>query len=336
MIVTDYSVGCGKGKRALLINPPVYDTRYWDRWCQPYGLLRVGRLLKNQGYRVQLIDCLRPSHRGQMRKTVRGRVQVGDVAMTVFHYGLPFEDLHAILSGLEPRPDEVYVTSIMTYWWESTRDVIDIVKTSLPKSRVLVGGIYPTLCPEHAEEHTGADLVVVGEVDAASDLWTDLSLYATPPDYSVITSSRGCPYDCAHCAQRKLNGAGVRHRNPEDVVAEVVDKHGRYGITKFAFYEDNILIDCEDHFERVLDLLLSTDLRLHLSAPEGFEVRLLYPRVLRKMRAAGFRSIYLPLETASLDGSMPLDQKGVTLGEFDAAVEYCRAAGYRPGVRCMD
>lgn len=333
MIVHDYSVPSGKGKKALLINPPIYDTRFWDRWSQPYGLLRVARLLKNRGYRTELIDCLSPTRGSRVRRGVRGKVQVGDVVMTTFHFGMPLSELYNNLDSIDCTPDQVYVTSTMTYWWESTRDVIDLVKNLFPKAEVLLGGIYPTLCPEHAEQNTQADLVVVGEVRGASDLWTDLSLYTDPPQYAVVTASRGCPYDCAHCAQRKLNGPGVRHREPDDVVEEIIDKNRRYGITKFAFYEDNILLDCEENFERIVDLLMATKLRLHLSAPEGFEVRLLYPRLLRKMRAAGFKSIYLPLEVASVDGTTHLDQKRVRLEQFEKAVEYCRQAGYRPGIR---
>jgi len=117
------------------------------------------------------------------------------------------------------------------------------------------------------------------------------------------------------------------------VVEEIVFNNKKYGIKKFAFYEDNILIDCEENFERILDLLLEKQLRFHLTAPEGFEVRLLYPQLLRKMKAAGFRSIYLPLEIASLDEKMHLDQKKVRLDEFERAVEYCREAGYKPGIR---
>ncbi len=333
MIISNYSVPAGKGRTALLINPPIYDIRYWDRWSQPYGLLRVAQLLKNEGYRVQLIDCLSPAEGTRVHKSPRGKVQVGDVVMTSYHFGMSLAELYQALSALDYMPDQVYVTSIMTYWWESTRDVISLVKKVFPRSEVLVGGIYPTLCPEHAEEHTEADLVVGGEIREASDLWTDLSVYGKPPPYAVVTASRGCPYDCAHCAQRKLNGPGVRHRSPEDVVREIVDKNERHGITRFAFYEDNILIDCKEHLEPILDLLLERNLKLYLTAPEGFEVRLLYPELLKKMKRAGFKSIYLPLELASHDHTMHLDQKGVRLEEFERAVEYCRQAGYEPGMR---
>src|SRR5205823_4426784 len=46
-------------------------------------------------------------------------------------------------------PDEVWITSIMTYWWESTRDTVRLVKRLFPKAKVRVGGIYPTLAPHH-------------------------------------------------------------------------------------------------------------------------------------------------------------------------------------------
>jgi radical SAM superfamily enzyme YgiQ (UPF0313 family) len=333
MIVKDFSIESGVGKMALLINPPIYDTRYWDRWSQPYGLLKVATLLKRKGYKTELIDCLFPNSGSRITKQLRKRIQIGDVLMTVYHYGLSLKELRVKLNRLDFIPNKIFVTSIMTYWWESTRDVIDILKDVFPKSEVLLGGIYPTLCPEHAAENTKADTIVVGEVKEASDLWTDLSVYPSPPNYAVITASRGCPYDCAHCAQKQLNGVGVRHREPEDVVNEITDKNRRFGIGKFAFYEDNILIECKQYFERTIEKLLKKNLKLHLSAPEGFEVRLLYPELLIMMRAAGFRSIYLPLEVASLDDNMRLDQKNVHLDEFEKAVEYCRQAGYKPGIR---
>ncbi len=36
-------------RRALRINPPVYDTEYWAERSQPNGLSRIAALLKNAG-----------------------------------------------------------------------------------------------------------------------------------------------------------------------------------------------------------------------------------------------------------------------------------------------
>jgi hypothetical protein len=45
-------------KRALLINPPIYDVQYWAEWSQPHGLLKIGKYLREKGYETYLIDCL--------------------------------------------------------------------------------------------------------------------------------------------------------------------------------------------------------------------------------------------------------------------------------------
>jgi len=43
-----------------------------------------------------------------------------------------------------PEPDEIWISSIMTYWWESTKDVIDVCREVFPKAVMRVGGIYPS------------------------------------------------------------------------------------------------------------------------------------------------------------------------------------------------
>jgi hypothetical protein len=43
----------------------------------------------------------------------------------------------------------------MTYWWESTRDVVAVCREVFPKAVIRVGGIYPTLAPEHAIANLG-------------------------------------------------------------------------------------------------------------------------------------------------------------------------------------
>ena len=86
------------------------------------------------------------------------------------------------------RPDEIWITSIMTYWWESTHELVQLIEHVFgqPTPRILVGGIYPTLFAEHADRSLrlrhnlrDEDLVIVeGEIaPEAANAWTDLSLY---------------------------------------------------------------------------------------------------------------------------------------------------------------
>jgi len=60
-----------KEKTALLINPPVYDTQYWAEWSQPYGLLRIARLLGNPGYKRRGLFRLYRSQRETRKRRKR-------------------------------------------------------------------------------------------------------------------------------------------------------------------------------------------------------------------------------------------------------------------------
>ena len=121
---------------------------------------------------------------------------------TAYLYGMSLEDLRAQIRRLcEERftPEEVWITSIMTYWWESTRDVVQVALEELPQARIFIGGVYPSLAPDHAEQRIAAlapdrMTIVQGEIYAASDMPTDLSLYdastASTDAFPTLLSSR--------------------------------------------------------------------------------------------------------------------------------------------------
>lgn len=323
-------------RRILLVNPPVYDAQYWARWSQPAGLLRIATLLKERGYRVDLLDCMEADVRGLVPKTrhrlADGRlheVQRDDILKRVYHFGLGWGEIRRRLGTFEP-PHEVWIGSIMTYWWESTRDMVNTVREALPDARILVGGLYPTLAPQHACEHLDADVVFTGELHHASDRWTDLTLYERTPNYAILTTSRGCPWDCHYCAARALNGGSnkMRKREPEDVLAEIEDKMA-LGIRRFGFYEDNALA-LRGHLQRVLELIIERGYKLTLYAPEGFETRLLTEDLLRLMKRAGFEKVHLPFEALKEDTNLAWNRRHASTASFERALDAAIRAGFRP------
>jgi radical SAM superfamily enzyme YgiQ (UPF0313 family) len=317
--------------KALLIQPPIYDTQYYAEWSMPSGLLKVSTWLKEDlNYEVRLVDCLYQDATGHVKQEVRRVVQVcstlewgleeyraymkerfgrATVELPAQHrykyeFGLTLRELRTHLEQQREQdirahdrawvPDEVWITSIMTYWWESTRDCVLLVKELYPKARIRIGGIYPTLAPKHlrnaleAEGLTfeivrGRDLtigtvktrprvmndhcIVVGEIPQASNASLDFEAYRQMtralegeerlPSYAILITSRGCPFDCTYCAQKAYNEGSlkVRIRNARDTLEEIRDKYHRYGIHHFAFYEDNFLLE-KPNIERLLRLLL--------------------------------------------------------------------------------
>src|SRR5579883_999498 len=304
--------------KALLFQPPVYDTQYYAEWSLPSGLLKVSSWLRNLGYDVRLLDCLYPDKKGEVKQEVRKVVQVCSTlewsladyrtmvkerfARTTIelpqHHRYKYEfgkPLHAIetLLGESPQrklfeeeerwiPDEVWITSIMTYWWESTRDAVLLMKRLYPNARIRVGGIYPTLAPYHLRNALAAagllfeivrgrdlkletakgkttvrnrDVIVTGEIPDASNADLDFEGYRQMtralegeervPKYAILTTSRGCPFDCSYCAQKAYNEGSlkVRIRSAKDTFEEIRHKYHTYGVHEVAFYEDNFLLE---------------------------------------------------------------------------------------------
>src|SRR5216683_3179723 len=93
-------------RRALLINPPVYDAQYWARWSQPAGLLRIATLLKQRGYAIDFVDCMETDARGLVKKAIRHDAQGkpliikrDDIVKRLYHFGLSLSELEQRLRG---------------------------------------------------------------------------------------------------------------------------------------------------------------------------------------------------------------------------------------------
>ncbi len=76
-------------------------------------------------------------------------------------YGMPDAVFRDRLSSTE-RPDAICVTSSMTYWYPGVFKAIRMVREGLCGVPIMLGGIYATLCHEHAVKFSGADLVYRG------------------------------------------------------------------------------------------------------------------------------------------------------------------------------
>ena len=360
-------------KMALLISPPVYDTQYWERWSLPHGLLKISTWLNNNGYRTELIDCLSPTQkRVPMKKrsivTVgandekypdswRGKINSDEKIKYIF--GKTVSELknefstYSSMFHNSPEPDEIWITSIMSYWWESTRDVIAACIEYFPKAKIRVGGIYPTIAPNHAETKLGLrsplviegntldlnnpqqmskDLIVKGEVPDANDLDLDFHHYPLReerPDYTILTTSRGCPRDCEYCAAYILSGKKVRSRSVDDILGEIENKY-EMGIRDFCFYEDNLLM-ARKNFREVLQGIIDRKKDLpgiELHSPEGLEIRLVDVETMTLMKGAGFNRVYLPLESMDYDSIARWGRDFYSLKDFERAVDACEKAGF--------
>lgn len=163
--------------RILLVNPWIHDFAAFDAWSKPLGLLYIAAVLQSEGFSVRFIDCLDWRHpsvhagpkrlkngSGHYRKTeIPKPAALGHVPRKFSRYGMDPSDFRRTLLDGE-KPDAVFLTSMMTYWYPGVFETIRIIRECLPGVPVVLGGIYATLCPDHALGLSGADLVVTGDI----------------------------------------------------------------------------------------------------------------------------------------------------------------------------
>ena len=345
----------------LLINPWIHDFAAYDFWAKPLGLLTLGGILRKQGYNITYLDCLdrfhpraKPRHtpgkygKGHYLKTpIQKPAVLDDVSRTYSRYGLPESFVRKKLANI-PKPQAVLVTSLMTYWYPGVFGAIGLVREVMPNVPIILGGVYATLCREHAVKHAGADRVLSGEGEASASKTLDeitgftsskaldtdnLDTYPKPCHdlqraipYIPILTGRGCPYRCAYCASGLLNNSH-RRRSPGHVVEEIVYWHQKYGVRDFAFYDDALLVNPESHIMPLLEDVIRHEMPIRFHTPNALHIRPLNGEVAQLLFKAGFKTVRLGLETAFFDHRDTLDTK-VGPEEFEQAVLHLQAAGF--------
>lgn len=318
-------------KDILLISPPIHDFAAYDLWMKPLGLLYVAAAAEAAGYSVRVINCLDRLHpdalaldsRHSARSVGQGRGKFSfqeiskpgpltGIPRIFKRYGIPLRTLENELRR-GPRPDAVGIGSMMTYWYPGVTETIEKVRQVHGNVPIILGGIYATLCPDHARTHSGADYVVKGEgerqfVELLGNIVGQGEETRTPspllPAYHLLgkldsvsmLTSRGCPFCCAYCASRFLS-TGFVQRPVSEVVQEILHYAEFPGVRDIAFYDDALLVNPERHVKPILREVVARKPGLRLHSPNGLHVNLIDWELADLMRQAGFATVRLSLES---------------------------------------
>ncbi len=345
----------------LLVNPWIHDFAAYDVWAKPLGLLTLASILRYHGFNITYLDCLDRFHpkapqtdpyarhgRGPYLKTkIPKPAGLEDIPRNFSRYGIEKKWFREDLLCIK-KPDLVLMTSMMTYWYTGVQETIGVIKDIFPDVTIVLGGIYASLCYEHALNHSGAHrietgpgeehiLKLVGEHTGFSVTATfdpdDLDTYPYPAfdlqrkiTYITLQTSKGCPFACKYCASHYLNPKRMV-RNPESVVEEIRCRHEKYKVKDFVFYDDALLVDAEKHAVPMLEGIINAGLKVRFHTPNAVHIREISRQTARLMFQAGFKTLRLGLETTFLDIRNELDKK-VTVTEFIRAVTCLKEAGF--------
>jgi radical SAM superfamily enzyme YgiQ (UPF0313 family) len=337
----------------LLINPWIYDVAAYDFFARPLGLLYLASFLESQGFPVRLIDCLAAPHaRSGPFGTGRYPKEIlpAPPALASFprrygRYGISEAAFKRELAKT-PRPAAILVTSLMTYWYPGVTAAIRLAREHFPDTPVLLGGVYATLCPDHARRHSGADLVVTGPgEEAALQQLASLLNISLPPlsqagldtlpypalhlavrlNFIPLLTSRGCPFFCDYCASCFL-APRYQRRSPLAVAEELLHWQERLSLTEVAFYDDALLVSAETHLLVILEELARQSANFRFHTPNALHARFITREVALWLKRAHFATLRLGVETAA-PGTERLDKK-LEEEELEAALRHLQEAGF--------
>lgn len=239
-------------KKILLVEPdfPIPPKSKNHKNFLPIGLLKLASYYKAKGYKVKL---------------VRGELHISD-----------FDFI----------PDEINITSLFTYWAPYVKKCVKYYRKLFPKAKIIVGGIYASLLPEHCLQYTGCDEIYQGVHKEAEKYYPayDLIENQNPHsiDYQIIHTSRGCTRKCKFCGTWKIE---PNFESKKSIKNEIKKK-------KIVFYDNNLLMN--EYIENILQELIELKKEkkiLWCESQSGFDGRILMekPYLASMLKKAGFR-----------------------------------------------
>jgi radical SAM superfamily enzyme YgiQ (UPF0313 family) len=228
-------------------------------------------------------------------------------------------------------------------------EVIQAIKRYSPTSKIILGGVHPTLYPEETL-HLGVDCVIQGEGEYGfldminevfdrtniihkAELIKDIDKLPIPLRLDIekynsifsdgfattIITSRGCPYSCRFC-YRPVFGKTIRYRSPENVIDEIKECYKK-GIKNFLFYDDTFTIDKERAY-RISELILINKLKIKFDIRS--RVNTLDYSLLKILKKAGLIQIHLGVESGN-QKVLDAMQKGIKKEEIEGAFRLCKS-----------
>jgi len=345
-------------KRVLLVNSWIYDFKCHDFWIKPYGLLRISTFLKENGFETDMIDCM-DRHDKDMagygtkdRQYGRGDFYQDELDKPVFYkkvprkykrYGFPVEVFKKKLEMIK-APDVVLMASSVTYSYEGVFLAIKLVSERFPQARIILGGIYATLCLEHAKKYSGAAHVWKGGIDnnfiavlnqfakadvkkfpanGLNEILPDYSYYPKTP-YAVVKFTQGCPFSCTYCAIKQFSESYYQ-RDKEGIMKELEGYAGK-GIKNIAFYDDALLY--KNHFiKAILKEVIKRNYKFNFHASNGLHAAYIDEETAVLMKQCNFIEPKVSLESSNFNLQKITGGK-VTNEIFEKAVNNLRKAGY--------
>lgn len=159
----------------LLVQPPIRDFYLTTKRTVPVGLISIAAVLRREGFSVAVFDALaraksRPQSLPEGWDDLAGIYAADDrspfgLFSRYRHFGYSLQTI-----GKAARRSGAFLTGISSLFspYEDTAlATAEIVKSTCPDTRVVLGGHHPTALPERLLAHPAVDFVLRGDGEAS-------------------------------------------------------------------------------------------------------------------------------------------------------------------------
>lgn len=340
--------------RVLLINPPpennilfVREGRCmnreatWENLWPPHTLMYISSMLKKNGHEVKLIDGMVDCSSIEDLPKIIGKFNpelaivntatatiYGDIRTASF-----IKDKYNSKTALfGVHPTGTHVELIKKY------DEIDYVIRKEPEvtSTELTDSLENNRPLKNIDGITYRENkeIIVNKDREFADLSTlpfpdrdaiDCSQYTIPfskKPFTLISTSRGCPFGCTYCAVHQYYGKRFRTREPDNIVDEIEEVVKKYKINDFLFWADEALFKLKI-MEKISEEILNRNLNINWFCNSRADT--IDYDVLVKMRKAGCWLMSFGIESGSQEILNNIN-KNLKLSQIEEAIKITRKA----------
>ncbi|MBW2993163.1 radical SAM protein, partial [Candidatus Woesearchaeota archaeon] len=134
------------------------------------------------------------------------------------------------------------------------------------------------------------------------------------------------PHNCYFCTSAMMSGRHYRLREINDVINEIRLYKQKYNIEKIHFWDDNFFVN-KSKVKELLNRLIEEFPNIEFETPSGSEINAIDEEMIDLLAKAGFKKLFLAVESSNEDIQNGLIDKSVNLCRIPYIVKKVQEAG---------